>query len=169
MKRTGRQMKGSGRQASQGPDHKHPAWETYEKHWETNEKKWETNESKWETSQPGSQCFKAMVSLGDWTPTCFHLSPSSFHLSHLETKAVASVVGFPAGLSPTCFHLSPSSFHLSPTLGDKCLPLGDKCLPGWETRQPGARLASRQLAGRQMKRIGRHLSPRTWRQASREP
>ena len=48
-------MKGSGRQASQEPDHKHPAWETNEKHWETNEKMWETNESKWETSQPGTR------------------------------------------------------------------------------------------------------------------
>ena len=43
----GRQMKRSGRQASREPDHKHPAWET-------NEKKWETNERKWETSQPGT-------------------------------------------------------------------------------------------------------------------
>ena len=41
-------MKGSGRQASREPDHKHPAWET-------NEKKWETNERKWETSRPGTR------------------------------------------------------------------------------------------------------------------
>ena len=43
-------MKGSGRQASREPDHKHPAWETNEKNWETSEKKWETNERK-----PGRQ------------------------------------------------------------------------------------------------------------------
>ena len=30
-------MKGSGRQASRKPDHKHPAWETNDKKWETNE------------------------------------------------------------------------------------------------------------------------------------
>ena len=41
-------MKGSGRQASREPDHKHPAWET-------NEKNWETNERKWETSRPGTR------------------------------------------------------------------------------------------------------------------
>ena len=41
-------MKGSGRQASWEPDHKHPAWET-------NEKNWETNERKWETSRPGTR------------------------------------------------------------------------------------------------------------------
>ena len=29
-------MKGSGRQASREPDHKHRAWETNEKNWETN-------------------------------------------------------------------------------------------------------------------------------------
>ena len=51
----GRQMKGSGRQASREPDHKHPAWETNEKKWETSAKKWETNERKWETSQPGTR------------------------------------------------------------------------------------------------------------------
>ena len=55
-------MKGSGRQASREPDHKHPAWETNEKKWETNDRKWETSqhhkhppwqtERKWETSQP---------------------------------------------------------------------------------------------------------------------
>ena len=41
-------MKGSGRQASREPDHKHRAWET-------NEKKWETNKRKWETSRPGTR------------------------------------------------------------------------------------------------------------------
>ena len=74
MKRSARQMKGSGRQASREPDHKHPAWETnekkwetydrkWEKNWETNEKKWETNERKWETSQPGTR--PQAPSLGD--------------------------------------------------------------------------------------------------------
>ena len=48
MKRSGRHMKGSGRQASWEPDHKHPPWET-------NEKNWETNERKWETSRPGTR------------------------------------------------------------------------------------------------------------------
>ena len=48
MKRSGKHMKGSGRQASREPDHKHPAWET-------NEKNWETNERKWETSRPGTR------------------------------------------------------------------------------------------------------------------
>ena len=56
-------MKGSGRQASREPDHKHPAWETNEKNWETNEKKWETNERKWETSQPRTR--PQAPSLGD--------------------------------------------------------------------------------------------------------
>ena len=45
----GRQMKGSGRQASREPDHKHPAWET--------------NEKKWETSRPGTR--PQAPSLGD--------------------------------------------------------------------------------------------------------
>ena len=52
-------MKGSGRQASREPDHKHPAWETNEKKWETNEKKWEVGDkpagNPTTSTQPGRQ------------------------------------------------------------------------------------------------------------------
>ena len=88
MRKSGGHMKGSGRQASQEPDHKQPAWET-------NEKNWETNERKWETSQPGTG--PQAPTLGDklhhrrpQTVCVFHyttVDPKQFVFFKIETRA----------------------------------------------------------------------------------
>ena len=94
MKRSGRQMKGSGRQASREPDHKHRAWET-------NEKKY------FFSFVSQARCLWSGSRLA-CLPLPFICLPLLFiclPVLFICLPGWVLVVGFPAGLSPTSFHL----------------------------------------------------------------